>query len=258
MERAKLYSSLGIENVSVKETISRSLNDPTKIRKLLQTVQLPNSYRIVIYRTIFNIIPNQGEYNLLLENNDFFYPEYQKPDESLVKMLLVKNWDQSPFELLKMGLPLHLVCISRAFLHIFKDLQVSEIFWLFNGFIVNLNAPFRPQIDITDFVILFRSNMPELYNYLTVTKVKWSRHVEMWMLSYYACIISFDTLESLWDIVISGDKTFVLYLGLSCLQNLNLMGKTLTEIEDRFTNASKNLAHQKVAAEAIIKWRKSI
>ena len=258
MERSRFYSSLGIHNINIKETIARSLNDPVKLKKLLQTVRIPNSYRIVIYRTVFDVKSNDGEYELLKDNCAYYKPELDSSEELLVKMLLVRNWDDSPFELLHMDLPRHLVCIASSFIKIFNDLRLDEVFWIYNNFILKLDVPLYPKRNLDDFNSIFKVHALDLYEYFVIMEVDWSPSVQLWLLSYFSSVLNYEILESLWDIVVSGDTTILLYLALSCMQNLQLMGKSKEDILKMLENVGTIVNHQKVGSEAVLKWRKTL
>ena len=258
MERSRFYASLGIDNVNIKETIARSLNDPVKIKKLLQTVRIPIAYRIVIYRTMFEVKSNHEEYLMLQDCNQYFKPESKGIEQDMVKMLLVKNWELSPFELIRMELPNHLIFIASNLVKIFQDLAAEDVFWLFNNFIIKSQIPMKHQYRLDDFNAIFQSNLTPVYDYLVKMNVDWTNPIQLWMLSLFSNVLNHEILESLWDIIVSGDKSILLYLGLSCIQNLELVGKSREEIEDMLQKAGSIINHQKVGSEAVLKWRKTL
>ncbi|KAJ3322629.1 hypothetical protein HDV06_002843 [Boothiomyces sp. JEL0866] len=284
--RKAYYSSLGVKVLESKKSVEQALQDTILVKDKLsficKWVRIPHVYRNVVWKVLLGInlligdvMPlnkrawdmsikeRRTQFELLKEAVSIltFNPKLLKTElsgKTMAQMLLIElSSDPFSTNLALENPPQHLISMATAILNIYDDFDEEDSFWILVGFVNSFKISTAVDPPVPAMNISLLKDIPDLLSHIISLNVDLDKITKQWFQSMFSTIISYQSIESLWDIIIGGGKSIIFHTAAAIFKTSSkrlIQTRTPEEFYEECNKLEKRIDSNQVVQMAIEKW----
>ncbi|KAJ3276086.1 hypothetical protein HDV01_006256 [Terramyces sp. JEL0728] len=277
--RKAYYSSLGVKVIESKKSVEQALQDnilvKDKLSFICKWVRIPHVYRNIVWKVLLDVMPlnkrawdmsikeRRLQFQLLKEavsvlTNDPKILKNEVSAKTMAQMLLIEI-SQDPFSTENSFLdpPQHIISMASAILNIYDDFDEEDSFWILVGFVNSFNISTAPDPIVPAMNISLLKDNSDLLSHIISLNIDLDRVTKPWFQSMFSSVVSYQSIESLWDIIIGGGKSIIFHAAAAIFKTFSkrlIQTQTPQDFYDVCKELETRIDSNQVVQLAIEKW----